>query len=406
MDVKIAAVSDAELAEFMRVSEVGFGSFPRPDAIELERSVLPVDRTVAAYDGADIVATAASYPFELTLPGGTQVPVAGVTAVSVSPTHRRRGILRQMMHFQLDDVAARGEPLAILNASEATIYGRFGYGVASLFQELEVNTARAGFRRLLPDRPPLRLVPKEHAIPVIAPIYDRYRQEVPGSLSRSVAWWKIMLGDVEQWKGGGKLFVVVAEPYDGDAGGFAVYKVVQSGPTGTWRVEVRELVAVEPHVEATLWRFLFDIDLVATVLVQTRPLDDPLRFWLADLRALQVRRVLDYLWVRILDVSAALESRRYPVPGELVLEVDDPFRPAVSGRYRVAGGPDGASCERTEHDPDLSLGIEELGSLYLGGVLARELAHAGRIREHTPGALGRMSAMFAAARQPHCTTRF
>ncbi len=215
-----------------------------------------------------------------------------------------------------------------------------------------------------------------------------------------------MFGEHETWKGGGGQFVVAAEPAEGRSGGFATYRVVTEPGSRVRRLEVRDLVAADPVVARALWRYLLDVDLVTTIEADVG-VDDPLRWWLSDFRALRVTAERDFLWVRIVDTAAALAARRYEQESELVVEVVDGFRPDAAGRYRVAGGPDGAEAERTSAAADLTIDVADLGSLYLGGASARMLAAAGRLGERSPGAVARADAFFGStSTRPACSTAF
>lgn len=414
MQIEVDGIAVDELDAYRWVSAVAFASPPSDEADATSRAVLEVDRLLAARHDGRIVGTAGAYSFELTVPGGATLPAAGVSDVTVASTHRRRGILRRLMVRQLDDVAARGEPLAVLNASEAGIYGRFGYGLASLFQTVEIATSHSAFGRSVPEpAAPLRLVPQAEAKVELAPRYDLARRHRPGTIARHDAWWDCVLGPVVTWKGGGDLHVVVLDPDDrpgGLGGGYAIYTITPREFPHHGLLEVREVVAVDAGSEAVLWRFLLDIDLVGTVRAPDCPMDLGLRWWLADPRQARVTRVQDYLWVRLLDVARALEVRCYSADAVVVLDVADELRPDVAGRYRLETGADGASCvPLADDDPtpaDLSLGVEELGSIYLGGARLRDLEAAGRVVAYSADALERADAAFAWPVAPHCTTRF
>ena len=342
---------------------------------------------------------------DMTVPGGNTISVSGVTAVGVAGTHRRRGALTAMMEFQLEDTVARGEVAAVLNASESNIYGRFGYGMAQQYQRVAIRTERAQYDPVPPELT-LELVPKDRAADRLRPIFDAYRKTCAGEVSRPDAWWDGVLGEVETWKGGGKIFVVVASGRGDDPGGYVIYEFVDSVPGPFKRMIVRELVAPSAETEAAVWKYCTDSDLVDVVEIIARPLDDPIRFRLTEPRRLDVVWQADFVWVRLLDVPAALMARSYPVDAELVIEVDDDVRPEVAGRYRLVGSTDGAKCERTDAVADLELPIRELGAIYLGGVSASTLALAGRVRELRPGSLAVADALFGWPRAPHCTTRF
>jgi predicted acetyltransferase len=407
MDLTIRPVDDGELERWHSTENAVFGNpTGSPERLASERTVLPVDRTVAAFDGDAIVGTAGAYPFEMTMPGGATLPVGGVTAVTVVPTHRRRGVLRQMMAFQLDDIAARDEPMAVLNASESGIYGRFGYGIAQLFQEYSINPLRSAFREPVAERlRPMRMISKSEARDVLPAIYERCRRNRPGMLSQSDEWWGCVLGEPLQWKGGGDdLYVVVADE-DGDTGpGYVIYRITPAMTGGNWTLRVFDLEATDPVVEAQLWRLVLDVDLVGTVEAEYRPLDCNLRWLFAEPRQVRVPRVSDFLWIRLLDIERSLSTREYTVDDELVVAVHDPFRPANDGTYAVRGGK--AVCERVDATPDLEVGVDSLGAFCLGQTKPSAYLATGRITELTPGAAARADALFSWPVAPNCVTRF
>ncbi|HEX2040596.1 MAG TPA: GNAT family N-acetyltransferase [Acidimicrobiales bacterium] len=394
-------ITEDELPAFVRVDFTGFGLDPTEDNDEGE--TLELDRALGAFDGDELVGTTAAYSFELTLPGLTYVPAAGVTWVAVLPTHRRRGVLRAMMARQLDDIP---EPVAVLGASEAPIYGRFGYGLASVGHMVHVDPRRSEFREPVADDGRVVLLDPETAAKALPDVFDRSRKVTPGDHQRSQAWWDHWFKDKEHWREGAtSRFYVVHETSAGEADGFAAYRIKAGWddhgvPSGELRVE--SLVTVTAAARAALWRYLLDVDLIATVKAQWVAPDDPLRLLLVDPRAARVTGVVDDLWVRLLDVPTALSARRYDADGRLVLEVVDSLRPQTGGRFVLDGG----ECTRTDAAPDLSLDVADLGSLYLGGVGAGVLHRAGRIEEHRPGAVALADQMFRSDPLPFNQTEF
>lgn len=411
MDVELRAITEDEFDEMLRVTHAAFSSVPWDvDRNEDVRKVAETDRTRCVFEGGRMVAASVAFSFELTLPGLTRVPVAAVSLVGVLPTHRRRGHLTRMMGALLDDAAARGEPLAVLLASESVIYGRYGYGAASAHVGTEIDTRAAALRPSTPaDEGRVVLLDTDEATKVLPGVLDAARRHQPGDLSRPGPWWDGTFRDPEKRReGAGPLFYAVHENAAGEADGYAFYRVKHTWRDGLadGRAVVDEVVGLTPAAEAALWRFLLSIDLVSVVRAELRPLDDPLRWMLADPRRLRVTMTSDLLWVRLVDVAAALAARRYRFPGTLVVDVADPFRPDVAGRYRLDGGPDGAQCARTDDEPDLSLSVEDLGALYLGGVAASTLAAAGRVVERRPGALAAADAFLGSSPLPFCRTHF
>jgi predicted acetyltransferase len=410
MDIEIRPVTAEQWAEFGQVIGVAFGESASDEEIADHQRGFELDRSMAAFDGDRIVGTGGADSLELTLPGLTTVPVGGLTAIAVLPTHRRRGILRAMILRHFEDVEARGEPISALGASESVIYGRFGYGLATTYADYEIDPRHGSF---LPGSAGgggrVRLLDPEEAAKVLPGFYDRYRRGQPGEVTRKPAWWELYARDPEWIRGGATRHVdVVYESEPGRVDGWASYRVQQQWPEGLPGnvVKVRMLVGLTPEADAALWRFCLDLDLVGAVQLHARPVDDPGRWRLADPRRLRTTHVGDHLWVRLLDLPAALSARRYATEGRLVLEVTDALRPRNQGRFRLEGGPDGAVCEPTGAEPDLALDVTDLGAAYLGGVRPTVLARAGRVVELRPGALPRADAMLASDPAPLCTTHF
>jgi predicted acetyltransferase len=406
MDITLRPVTEAELADFQRATGVAFGNtadseFPWVTSLEL-------DRTLAAFDDTTIVATAAAFSFELTVPGHGLVPTAGVTMVGVHPTHRRRGLLVRMMEEQLADVAARAEPLAVLTASESAIYGRFGYGLATFSTFWTLRTEGTTLARPSTAGGQFRLLDPVTALTVVPALFDAARKRQVGEVTRSTKWFEHIFGDRPGGKGPRRVFTVVHESTDGIADGFARYRIKDEWPGGIAAntLEVVDLYGLDDEVEAALWQFLVDIDLVANVKGIGRPIDEPLRWRLADPRRLQITEVTDHLWVRIVDPAVALAARAYSSDDRIVIELTDPFLPANEGRWSIDGSVDGAEVCRTDAEPDLALSASELGGLYLGGVSATTLERANRMTEVVPGAIERANRFFASTPAPWCRTDF
>lgn len=357
----------------------------------------------AAFDGDRIVAGAGAFSLEMTVPGGP-VPCAGVTVVGVDPTHRRRGILTQLMRTQVDDARERGEPIAALWSSEAPIYGRYGFGVASLSGEIDLPRERTAFATPLERRGEVRFVSVEEALERFPPVYHRVCAETPGMNRRPRAWWEArVLVDTElSRRGGGPARRVVLER-DGEPAACAIYRHHTSFEHGssTSSLNVLEAVGAGAQATAEIWRYLLDIDWIASIKAGLLPLDHPLFLLLAEPRRMRFT-VGDALWVRLVDVGAALSRRGYAGDGDVVFEVSDPFAPWNEGRWRLAGG----TAERTDAEPHLRLGVTELGSVYLGGFTFGRLARAGRIEELLPGAVERADALFRTDRLPWCPEIF
>jgi predicted acetyltransferase len=398
---------------FFRPVLRAFGN-PAPTAEQMADEVMlwEPDRSIGALDGDDWVGATGTFTMDLTLPGGAAIAAAGVTMVGVAATHRRRGILTELMRRQLDDIAAGPEPVAILTASESLIYGRFGYGMASrgVRQWLAV-----GHARLRPDASVaggrLRLLTIDEARAALPEAYERIRSGRPGWVRRSHAWWEthVFLDRPDDRDGGTALFVLAHHGADDAIDGWATYRVAVDWPERlpASRLVVTDIAAVDDTVQLALWSGLIDVDLSTEVDALHVAVDDPLPWAVADPRRVRISELTDWLWLRVLDVPAALGPRRWGAEGGLVVEVVDRFRPASGGRFAIEASASGeGSVSATSATADLVLGAEELGTIALGGVRPSVLARAGRITEARPGALATADALFAAERAPHCATMF
>lgn len=409
MELDIRPITPEEFPAFIRTNEAAFGHVSSEEEIERWRSLFEIDRTLAVFDEGRIVGTAGAFSFELTLPGQRLLPVAGVTAVGVLPTHRRRGILRALMRRQIDDVRQRGESVAILTASESTIYGRFGYGLATSVIHVEIDRRHTAFARRWDFAGRFDLIDYEQAIAVLPMLYDRSRRLQPGAVARTPQHWKVYLQlPAAISDGAGPRFYVTYRTSAGQVEGIAHYRIKPQWQDGiaSSTLLLRELIAQTPEAHAALWHYCLNVDLVQTIEADRRPVDEPLRWLLADPRRLRVTSLVDDLWVRLIDVPAALAARRYGTSDRLVIEVSDAFCPENAGRYELEGGPDGAACRSTAAPPDLALDVAALGAAYLGGVRFKTLAWAERVRELTPQALERADKLFASEAVPWCGTPF
>jgi predicted acetyltransferase len=408
---QLRPITADEWPRFTRAMMTVFGDDPTGPWYESVPAVAELDRSLALFDGERVAATSGIYSLQMSVPGGAPVPCAGITWITVSPTHRRRGVLTSIMRRQLDAIHEAGrEPIAALWAAEAPIYGRFGYATASWRGGWTGRTERL---RVRPDvdlgTGTVRLVDVEEFRPAAQQVHRTVRRFVPGNLARDERWWDRTLRDEpDQRKGATARQHVLHVESDGTVTGYATYRV-KSGwndgaePEGT--LTVGEVRAMTPAGYAALWRYLFSHDLIRTIEAPQQPYDDPIRHQLVDLRALHARPV-DALWLRVVDVGRALSARRYPAPIDLVLEVRDPFCPWNTGRWRLSGHPAGAYCGPTDRDPDIVLGIEELSAVYLGGTSLATLQGAGRVTEVSPGAVTLASTAFGWPVAPWCPDDF
>jgi predicted acetyltransferase len=376
----------ADLDAISDLMELVFLESPNDSRRAAEQAITETDRSVIAEHDDRVVGHATALTRDLTVPGAV-VPAAHVTGVGVAPTHRRRGILSEMMRRQLEGVAAAGrEPLAVLWASESAIYPRFGYGPASTRLAFEITNRELRLKAASATLPGgrLRLIEPASAVEELAAVYERVRPDRVGFSSRGEKWWKHLLTDHNDERGEqtGPRGVL----YEDDRGpaGYALWrgegKWSDWGPDGV--VAVREAVADGPEAYEAIWRFLLGVDLTRTVKFWMAAVDEPVQYLVDDPRRLG-RRHLDGLWVRLVDLPAALEARHYTMPVDAVVEVTDPLLPANQGRWRLAGGPDKLTCTRTDDAPDFACSITDLGAAYLGGTSLAALAAAGRLKQLT-----------------------
>jgi len=417
----IRPIEEDEFDSFLTVDEHAFHGSPLSESdrrIVLDR--FEFDRTLAAFDETTPVGVTMCFSFQLSVPGQEVLPAAGVTFVAVLPTHRRRGVLSSMMRRQLADVRDRGEPLAVLWASESVIYSRYGYGRASWYLGLtlrrgEGTLTRAALAAADGSGLRLRLADPQAALPELAKVHDAVLPSRPGFFGRNDAWWRRAIYDpAEHREGAGPLRCLLAEDSSGPRG-YALYSGVENWvdflPENV--LSVRELMALDPEASAALWADLLSRDLTTEFRIPRRPVDDPLLHQLADPRRARPQ-LNDGLWVRIVDVPRALAGRRYSCPVDVVIEVRDEILPSNAGRWRLAttgaGSGDGAglaaTCVPATSAADLTLDVTELGAAYLGGTRLGALADAGLAAELRPGAVRQLSAAMSWDPAPWCPLVF
>ena len=405
-EIEIRTPGEDEFTRFGEAVSTAFSEQLRDDELELARKIVDPSRDLAAYEAGVIVGTASSYSLSLKVPGG-EVKAAGVSAVGVAPTHRRRGIMSSLMRRLHDEAHGRGEPVAVLWAAEAPIYGRFGYGLGTINGRIDADRDRtmAGLQGHTSGS--VRLVSKEEALDVLPSVYDRVRASTPGFIARDRIWWEVRLADLEHWRdGSGPQFRAVLER-EGRPEGYALYRLEHSWPEGFpgGTLHIQELLATDAAGWRDVWRFVFGIDLVARVKARSVAADDPI-FLLAPEQARLRFRLGDGLWVRILDVPTALEARSYAARGSLTFELVDGFCSWNAGRWRLDAESGTPAVARVDRRPDLSLSATELGAVYLGGFTFAQLERAGRVEEVSDGAVARADALFRTDRAPWCPDTF
>jgi predicted acetyltransferase len=402
MDIEIRLIGEELYEDFLRMLFSSFSEQHREDIVEAERPVFASSRTHSAFEGDAMVGSTSAAPFELTVPGGF-VPCAGITSVGVLPTHRRRGVLRSLMRAQLDDIHEQGQPVAYLWASEATIYQRYGYGVGAFMGSFDIRESKNAFLRPFERGGRVRMVGRDEAMKIMPSVYERVRTKRPGFIARDDVWWKVIFRDPEYERdGASSLFFVIHEGAEG-VEGYVAYRVKEGwepsiGPDYTMTIE--EMMTATDHAYTSLWRYCLDVDLVRRVKGWKRPADETLLHILMEPRAVSLG-VRDGSWLRVVDARAALEARRYAAEDRLVLDLRDESCSWNEGRWELHGGPDEATVERTDREPDITLTAQDLAAMYLGAVRPSALARAERI-EGSPEALRRADAMFATDLAPWC----
>ncbi len=406
-DIRTITEDDAQL--FRARMARGFGrDLPKDDeeGSERFRATFDYDRTLAAFEGDELVGTAAAFDLAVTVPGGVTVPMGGTTVITVQPTHRRRGLLRALMDRHLQDVADHAEPLAGLWASEGAIYQRFGFGPATYRYNLTLDAGDVTFLGE-PTAGVVRLVEGDEVAKVVVDIYERFRADAPGALTRSDAWWSYrVLADIEAWRGGKSMMRYAIHEEGGVPTGYAMYRQKDHWENfeSSGEVSVEEMITLTPEAHLGLWSFLTNIDLFPKVDHWNHPIDDPLDHMVTDHRRLR-RMLIDGLWVRLMDVERALEARRYERDGSIVIEVGDRSRPETSGTYRLAVEAGSATCRRVSAPSQVAMSADVLGHLYLGGGNAMTMAAAGRI-DGDPADVTLLHRLFSTAAAPWCPEVF
>ncbi len=411
-EFEIRPIEAHEIDAYAACQAAAFGSRYPADRLELLAKELELDRTIGVFEGTELIGTSSSFLSAMTLPGLVRCDVAAVTDVSVTPTHRRRGILTAMMRRQLDEVRANNEAMAVLYSSEGTIYGRYGYGPASFAAnylldkrlcrlKASVDTAQSG------EDGSVRLIERDQAMESFPLVFRAYVPTRVGELERPQGEWVEMLGDVSSPAMGHRFYVCYE--HRGRIDGYALYRVAGIDPSDHWRrgVFLEEMCALSTGAYRSLWGYLLGVDLTEELRTTGRPVDEPVRYMLEDLRQLRTARWSDRSWVRLVDLPRALALRRYEDEGGLVIEVSDPFCTWNEGRFAVLVDGDGiATVAPTKAESDVVLGADVLSSLYLGAVAFTTMAEAGRLTARSEEALHTADLMFGARRPPFCTTHF
>ncbi len=409
MNLQIGSVPEERRREWWAIQSTVFAFEFKDDEEEMFAAIQEWDRAWAAYAGDLMIGSAASLTFTMTVPGGADVPTAGLTAVSVLPTHRRGGALTAMIRKSFDDAHDRGDLAAVLLASETPIYGRFGYGAGTHVNDLTIKRSEAAMRAGPPITGRVRLVNADEAAAVIPNLHREATSgmAIPGSITRLDEMWKVYFYDPEHWRSGmtARMWAIY-EDGDGEPRGFMRYRLKENWDDALPQYEMvaGDLHALDSEAYAALFSYCFGVDLVSTIKFYNRRVTEPIFELLADPRRVK-RRMRDGIWVRLIDVPAALAARRYRVEGELVVEVQDDFCPWNEGRFLLTGGPGGAECVPTSREADLRIGASDLASAYLGDGRLAAQEWAGRVHGD-PETIDRAQLMFSWGVEPWCTVDF
>ena len=409
MALEIRRVREDEAASYLEALSTAF--LARPDVERVASEIWPLweaSRTWAAVVDGQICGTFRSWSTELTVPGLACLPTAAVSAVTVLPTHRRRGVLRSMVATEHAAIREHGQVFGLLHASEYRIYGRFGYGPASREATWTLDAERTAFHGS-PEGSVELVTPGEETRDALRSVFEAWRVGQVGEIRRPDHAWDFDLGLRDEfwgptWKG----FLAIHRNAAGVVDGYARYRAderwEQLQPRNTLQVD--ELHGLTKDASAALWRFLAEVDWVATLKGSRRSPSDALPWLLTNGRAATVSDVGDGVWVRIFDVPRALEARTYDREASVVLEVVD--AEAAAGRIRVDldASPAGTSCRATDRSPDLTLDIAALGAAYLGGTRLRDAVLAHGVDEHRNGALAAVEALLRTPDEPWCSTFF
>ena len=393
MQWNIRPIEESELETWYLVVTGAEGRDLLDDELKYGSMGVHLDRTLAAFDGGEMVGSAHDEVLDMTVPGGNTLRSGLVGYVGTMPTHRRRGILTALMRRQLEDLYEEGVPLAHLQASESIIYGRFGYGIGAYCEDWTIERHHTAFGRDFPRTGVASFVSPGEMREIFPEVYGRANAGRPGMVPMSEHRWNARLWDLEFTRGGDSMYFHVVYEDNGSVDGYVTYRLRQN------TLIVKDLMAATYPAYAALWRFCFDVDLRTETIARDRPVDDPIHWILADPRRLR-RSVRDGVWLRLVDIDKALAARSYATIGTLVIEVEDSTCTWNEGRYSIDAGSEGAHISRTTAEPDIVMPASCLATCYLGAASASSLERAGRIEARSDGAVALADLMFATSKQP------
>jgi predicted acetyltransferase len=404
MPIDVRFIEQGELPRLREVLSTAFGSGESDPTWDTTwAKVFEHDRLFAAEESGQMVGVGGSYSFTMTVPGA-EIPAAGLTVVGVLPTHRRKGILNELMRFQLEDARTHDEPVSILWASEEVIYQRFGYGLATNTLRIQMDRGHGSFRNDPGPSGRMRLLNEDEALKVFPDVYERVRRNTPAMLVRDADWWQWhRLFDPKSDRDGASPYFRAVWEKDGQAEGYVLYRVKEGWDSLTGLPEgsvmVFETMSTSGEAHREIWRFIFGIDLAKTVTAYFMPVDDPLPIMVLKPRHLRMR-ISDGIWLRVVDVKKALEGRRYAADATVTFQLTDSFCPPNEGLWTLTADQGGADVSHTTAAADLSLDACDLGAAYLGTITFNQLARAGRAIELVEGAVDRADSLFRSPRAP------
>lgn len=400
MEIRFVEESEYRQAVAMFAQTLLHGP-PSDEDWELARRGYQPKRVFGAFDGGQIVGLARSVDTRMTVPGGASVPTAAITGVGVRSSHTRRGVMTALKRAQLDELAARGVTVAALHASEALIYGRFGYGVATLERTLKVHARRARVREDAPSGGDVVVHDLDDAVDRMPDVYAACAPSRTGMIERPDAMWPHWQRTFRKREGSVRL-AEHRDP-DGVTRGYAMYAASDPWPEeGIATMVISDMVTTTPESFAELWRYLTSVDMVNRIELRGRPVDEPVDLLMTDPRTVSTTSMDDDVWLRLVDVPGALNAREYGGSRSVVIDVEDAFLPANTGRYEV--GPDGA--RRSDKPADASMDVATLAMLYLGGRRASTLVETGWIRARDTASAEALDHLFATKHHPWCGTFF
>jgi predicted acetyltransferase len=396
MEIEIRVPDDAMWPEMVRADGRAFGYTVTDEVISDRRRIVDLERFRVAVDGGAVVGVAGSFGFDITLPGGTTVPAAGVTWVSVAATHRRQGVLTQLMAAVHADADERGEPVAVLYASEGSIYERFGYGIATTMRFVEIARRRATLRPdLHPDRSTVRYADGDAAAAHRARVWDVARRQRAGEVSRSAAWNDVLDDMMAKPMGSASAALHLVHP-----DGYASYRMTEKWHGDPdYRLDLLEFVATTPQAHLDLWHAVLSVDLVGTIAARQLPSDEPLPLLLTDVRPVATTVSKDGIWAKVLDPAIAFGARAYGTADRFVVEAD-------GERWAIDTDGTESSCRRVRSRPDIVTDAGSLGALLFGGVRPSVLARGRHLEARSADVLRRADACFVTGPAPHCATWF